>query len=371
MGGRTADERAVAQLPGMLSSWILDEALLAYTSAGMDRPTLIAQTGFRRPESLNGATIQAETFGRFWRRLARHLDDEFFGMSPRPLSAGSFAFMARHASGKQSLADALTFTLDYLRLAAGLETTLDSDGERASMTLHVPGRTLRPFTCFTFWLIVHGLACWLTGRRLPVLRLELQAAAPDQVDDYETRFGPVLHFNADADRLTLPIDAMNLPVRRTQPEVEQFLAAAPANLLEKYRDQHGIARRVTRLLRTQAPSVWPDLDTLAASQQMSSATLRRHLAAAGQPYQAIKDRLRRDMALTLLSQPATTNESIAIHLGFLDLSSFYKAFRKWTNQTPGQYRASIPHLKRLSHSRAGYAPSNGPRLASSTDHTGR
>ena len=45
-------------------------------------------------------------------------------------------------------------------------------------------------------------------------------------------------------------------------------------------------------------------------------------------------------------RPGVTGMRVAYLLGFSDQSNFARSFRRWTGQTPSQYRAS-----RMSHSR--------------------
>lgn len=375
--------------PGTISAQILDEALHAYVHAGYSRADLLIGAGFR-PETFvdDDGRIPAERFGRLWKRLAQRFDDEFFGMAPGPLRAGSFAFMARTACVQPDLGKALAHTLEYMRLMTGLNAELRGSG--SDVRLALSGTTQRAFTGFTFWLIVHGLACWLVGRRLPITEVQLQASPPSDHSDYRTRFGTNLHFGAAESWMAIPKDALALPVRKglvSQPSaatamsphwldrkpvddprnavmtdmalactgktrttgmrhkalapVDQFLTEAPSNLLVHYQDHESLAKRVAAHLRARSPSDWPDLDTMAADQDVSPATLRRRLAEAGQPYQAIKDRLRRDMAFASLADPTVAHEQIAAHLGFADLRSFYKAFRKWTGATPGAFRQQL------------------------------
>ena len=69
--------------------------------------------------------------------------------------------------------------------------------------------------------------------------------------------------------------------------------------------------------------------------------MRRRLAEAGQPTQPIKDGLRQEMATQWLADASVSYGEIAERLGFADVSSFYKAFRKWTGSNPGHYRNLI------------------------------
>jgi AraC-like DNA-binding protein len=71
---------------------------------------------------------------------------------------------------------------------------------------------------------------------------------------------------------------------------------------------------------------------------MTSRTLRRKLTDEGTHFQDIKDGLRRDTAIHLLSQPSLPVSGIARELGFSEPSAFTRAFRHWTGVSPSSYR---------------------------------
>ncbi|AMP09100.1 bacterial regulatory helix-turn-helix s, AraC family protein [Collimonas arenae] len=79
--------------------------------------------------------------------------------------------------------------------------------------------------------------------------------------------------------------------------------------------------------------------------QTPASTLRRKLSQEGQSYQAIKDNLRRDLAINYLSGSSRSIEDIAISLGFADPSAFHRAFKKWTGNSPGEHRRTLSALE--------------------------
>ncbi|MGO7770764.1 helix-turn-helix domain-containing protein, partial [Rhizobium ruizarguesonis] len=54
----------------------------------------------------------------------------------------------------------------------------------------------------------------------------------------------------------------------------------------------------------------------------------------GQSYAAIKDDIRRDLAVELLLNTSMTIGEIAVQLGYSEPSSFFRAFRKWVGNSP-------------------------------------
>lgn len=86
---------------------------------------------------------------------------------------------------------------------------------------------------------------------------------------------------------------LDLPLRRSEEELQRFLAEAPGNILVKYRDPASLGRRIRTDLLRLAPEQWPDADRLARQLCLSPSTLRRRLAEEGQNYQGLKDSVRR------------------------------------------------------------------------------
>ena len=100
----------------------------------------------------------------------------------------------------------------------------------------------------------------------------------------------------------------------------------------------GWTARVRRRLREGPAEDWPDFQALATSMRTTASTLRRRLDEEGQPYQAIKDALRRDLAIELLADAGNSVLDVAFRLGFAEASAFHRAFRRWTGASPGAYR---------------------------------
>jgi len=97
----------------------------------------------------------------------------------------------------------------------------------------------------------------------------------------------------------------------------------------------------------------PDFDTLAAELNMTAATLRRRLHEEGATYQGIKDQLRRDLAISYLSDSDRSVVDIALELGFSERSAFHRAFQKWTGASPGNFGAASKGDRGAARSHAG------------------
>lgn len=79
-------------------------------------------------------------------------------------------------------------------------------------------------------------------------------------------------------------------------------------------------------------------DSVAAELGMSSTTLRRRLRADHTCYQFLLDRARQYRCEQRLRQVWRPGKCLADELGYLEVNSFYRAFRRWTGLTYSQYK---------------------------------
>ena len=287
--------------------------------------------------------IPVQQFASFWRSLTRQLQDEFCGMDQRAMRPGSFAFLCKVAAQQPTVAEGIETGLQFLSLIfADKRAVLRREQNMAAIILREERpEPYRAFNYFTFWMYVHGLTCWLANQRIPILSIDSRCSEPKDSEEYHLLFSDALRFDCRQSRLLFASDALDSPIRRTEQDLQRFLLQAPSNIMVKYRDPLSLTSQIRQQLLDQEPKHWPDLVLLAEQLCMSVSTLRRRLQDEGQTYQNLKDSVRKSLALRFLAKEDYTFVEIANALGFADVSSFYKAFRKWTGVQPGHYRSLL------------------------------
>jgi AraC-like DNA-binding protein len=148
-----------------------------------------------------------------------------------------------------------------------------------------------------------------------------------------------IRWGSSGNRLTLPAAWMGIR-NPWHDEGMWLLALERAWALEASR---GAETQVARLRETVAAMLTKDrrtprLKQVAARHGMSERSLGRLLAAGGTSFQAIVDDERRSRAALMINDPAVSLSDLAEALGFPDVSSFGRSFRRWFGQTPGQFR---------------------------------
>src|SRR5690606_5551943 len=74
---------------------------------------------------------------------------------------------------------------------------------------------------------------------------------------------------------------------------------------------------------------------------LSVRNLQRRLKTLGTTYQNLLDESRQALAMRLVESSDTPLYEIAFMVGYAEPSAFYKAFRRWTGSTPGEYRQAL------------------------------
>lgn len=79
-------------------------------------------------------------------------------------------------------------------------------------------------------------------------------------------------------------------------------------------------------------------DSVAETLGMSGTTLRRRLRADHTCYQFLLDRARQYRCEQVLKHAWLPGKCLADELGYLEVNSFYRAFRRWTGLTYSEYK---------------------------------
>lgn len=297
------------------------------------------------PELLEEASarVTAAQYIALYRSLIERLDDESLGFLSRPLKRGSFSLMARSALGAPNLESAMrriahTFRLlqDDVLLEPVHAQNLAGLALRFTDTSLVRPAFLDEMLLRVFW----RLLAWLAGGQLPVSRFDFAFECPPHIDSYGKVFPAPSSFGQQQSAFWFDAAKLKCPVRRDEAALRAFLADAQANIIVPRRDEDRTSARVREYLQRTLPA-WPDLTATAETLHISTSTLQRRLAAEGTSFQALKDDLRRDIAIVRLTTSTVALTALTQELGFTDCAAFQRAFKGWTGSPPGNYRRNI------------------------------
>jgi AraC-like DNA-binding protein len=345
MPGATASPSSSAPPPSTVSAVFVRSALQALGAA--QRAAVLREAGIT-PAAAQApdGRVPAAAFGTLWMAVAKLLDDEFFGLDARRMKVGSFAMLCHALAGERQLGAGLKAALRYFNLFFDdLSAQVRVAGGQAGIVLAnriaVDRPDARRFADETLLVMLHGVLCWLAGRRVPLARLDWGHPRPPHAEEYRRMFSPVLRFDAPTTAVWFDARLLQAEVQVDAASLRAFLRDAPQSVFLKQVASGGLSDRVRRQCRQALGQgeALPTLQQLAERLALSPATLRRRLETEGSTWQQLKDAVRRELSMQLLAERDLTVDEIADRLGFNDASTFYRAFRKWTGQAPGAWRA--------------------------------
>lgn len=318
---------------------------------GYDAAHLLERVGIAAQQLKDpAARIPIERYAALYNLLNHELDDEAFGLFSTPMRCGSFEFLCRGVITSPTLAEALERSARFLRLVLpDLVVHLERTRGTARLCIaenplakHSPGRA-DIGRIFAFeWLLrlLHGLSSWLVGRGIVLDAIAFPYSRPPQADDYALIYTAHSRFDSALLIASFAENLLDLPIRRDEAALQAFLVGAPGKLTTLYRRDREMVQRVRDVLRDALPET-RSLAAVAKTLHLSPRTLHRRLEDEASSFQAIKDALRRDLAINRLSKTRQPLARIAADLGFADASAFYRAFVSWTGMAPTHYRRRV------------------------------
>lgn len=328
-------------------------ALATDLLAGLDPGSLLVREAIAHaeiaPELLQeaGGRLTIEQFSKLYRQLALTLDDETPCFFSRPLRNGTLKFLCLGMLSAANLDIALHRFVSYFRLMLddlGFEVTHLGGLTRIALIEHVRLKGSRVLVHELMLKLVHGVASWMIGRKIPLAKVDFVFPRPARAPEYVYVFPGPAHFEQAQTALYIDSEYLAAPIRQDEGALSEFLRNAPADWLYVPFVDRILTHRMRDYLEPRLDNM-PTVASTARALHFSVRTLSRRLAEEGTTFQVVKDELRRDLAILQLIKTELPIAAIGSAVGFDDPATFNRAFKLWTGSTPGAYRRLGPGQK--------------------------
>lgn len=286
------------------------------------------------------ARVTHDQIVRLYKLAAVETKDEMTGLWSRPVRNGALKHLCASVRGASSLSTALfRFTSFWNLLLDDFELSFDNQGGVLCIRLipRIPNVMVPRFGPMLLLKLAHGIASWLMGREMPLTAVRFAFPRPAFAEDYAILFPAPISFEAVYSEVLFDGAAGGLPVSRSDAETQIFLERAPRDWIFTSFRQHTLALRIRETLLS-SDRLEPELRDIAAAMNLTPRTLMRRLERETTSFQEIKDGLRRDMAMRDLREGVKSVEAISQDLGFASAANFHRAFKRWSDLTPGAFR---------------------------------
>jgi AraC-like DNA-binding protein len=153
----------------------------------------------------------------------------------------------------------------------------------------------------------------------------------------ETFRAPV-EYGTDHPELVFDEKLWSRPTRLARPPLLKVLEEHAAVLLARVPQGEGLEHDLRRELLRQLAGGSPTAPAVARGLGLSVRTLQRKLKEHGVSFQDVLDELRGEVALRYLRDPSLSIAEVGHLLGYSEPSSFTRAFKRWSGETPKEFR---------------------------------
>ncbi len=276
-----------------------------------------------------------------WSALRERTGDPALQLSaPASLPFGAYRVIDYLVGASATVGEGIDRFARFFRLIAdAVSLTIEGDEHEQRLCLQMADGTPVPplYVDYVFAALVSRIRMRIRPQ-LQVYRVDLRQPEPAGAAAYGGLFQAPICFGAAADRLCFSTAEWNAPMDTAD--------AALAGLLEEHArilDQRipqaggGFQTEVQKTIAAVLPEDG-SAESVARALHVSVRTLQRRLIATGTTFREVADTVRGELAQQYLTDRRVSTAEVALLLGFSEQSSFNRAFRRWTGESPGRWR---------------------------------
>lgn len=174
---------------------------------------------------------------------------------------------------------------------------------------------------------------------LPV-QVAFKHKAPNDLSSHKKGFRCELLFDQHYYYIAYKTKDLELHTAKADESINKFLVERVKEETEGIEaDLVQFTKDVERLIQEALPSGIPGVLHIAEHMGMSNRTLTRRLAEHGVTFRDLIKKTQENIAKELLTNSNRSIAEIAFETGFSEQSSFNRAFKRWTNLNPLEYRS--------------------------------
>lgn len=333
-------------LGALTASSLYVENMLDYAlSKGVDLTAALIELGVTE-EQLNSssARIALDVECALFSRCIAETSDPLFGLHMgemiRPRFMGSLGYASMSSA---TLGDAMSLMLPYQRVTTEFGTTSGGVEVDRYVIRWVDAPETRGIADARHRVESYFAACitfgrWITGSQESPAKICFSHASPGFEEEYSRVFRCSVFFGAEENSISLPLRVLKLKLRDADQEVHRVMTGRVKQELSSYTARGGFVDQVRHAIRNDLADGTPSIDSVAGQLALKPWTLRRKLKVNDLDFTTLLDEVRKEMAVDWLTTSPRTVSDIAIGLGYSEQSAFNRAFRRWFDMAPLEYR---------------------------------
>ncbi|NNL94293.1 MAG: AraC family transcriptional regulator [Xanthomonadales bacterium] len=179
----------------------------------------------------------------------------------------------------------------------------------------------------------------IIGEKVPITRVELAHDGHGRQQDYRDYFDCDVRFISYPSRLLFEPQLLDARLPQSDPDTSQHFRQQCRMLIAQLKSQSHFTDDV-RMLLLARPGEFPDIQFVAEKIHVSVRTLRRRLSEENSSFRQLLEEVRFQLSKEYLMGSNLPLAEIAELLGFSEPGNFSHAFRRWSGQSPRQFRTT-------------------------------
>jgi AraC-like DNA-binding protein len=294
--------------------------------------------------------IPAERYVELWDRVVRELGDPLFaartGLAFELEALEGFGFLAMSCA---TLAQAYERTRHYRALynvGSGWELEPAGPGSmrmrwEAWLLAGAPEAGRRAVNEYQVAEMLASIRTLVGEPRLAPARLCFRhppSVAPEALAGI---FGTLPEFGAEFDGFEVPSELLKRPLALSNAGLRGYFERQCQEAAARFEADSALTGKVRRQIIGGMNGQVPSMLHVARALGLSARSLHRGLELEGTRWSELVDGVRSEFAQRYLARPGLNIGEVSYLVGFSDTSAFFKAFKRWTGSSPGEYRASL------------------------------
>jgi AraC-like DNA-binding protein len=323
----------------IVNVWALLEAVECAGASGDD---LLSRAAFeRRRLDDRDDWIDAGEFDRLVETAVEATADPAFGLHwGERATLMKYDVVAPLVAASRSLRSAAKDVIRFQRLFRDrAEVSLEESGGVAALSFTIADASATVRRVRTEAAVVGFVRMleYFGGRDGSPTRISFAYPAPPYANEYERVFGMHVTFDEPRTRVEFASTLLDRPQVSWNARLYEALEEQALQSLERLTRGRMHSDRVRDHLARVFPSQ-PTMSETARGLGMSERALRRALLAETTTFQRLCSEIYSAIARRLLSNGAKSLKDVAYEMGFSDPTAFHRAFKRWSGESPGEFR---------------------------------
>jgi len=164
--------------------------------------------------------------------------------------------------------------------------------------------------------------------------------APRSMESYEQAFQCPILFNQPHNFIAYKTSDLETRTAKADESINRFLVERVEEETKGIEvSPNKLAADVEKIIKDALPSGIPSIDQVGEHLNMSARTLTRRLSENDTTFRNLIKKTQEQIAKELLLKTASSVGEIAFQTGFSEQSAFNRAFKRWTGQSPIEFRS--------------------------------